>query len=86
MLAIDESTSSDCAREIRGTASIASAVIGRRASSSTRSGFSPGESNPTSVAPSASVSSCSTAGAFTVKTTSVPQASAAEPIRAPAAS
>ena len=42
MLAIELSTSSDWAREIRGTASIASAVIGRRARSSTRPGRSPG--------------------------------------------
>ena len=43
MLAIDDSTSSDCAREIRGTASIASTVIGRADSFSTSSGFSAGE-------------------------------------------
>ena len=54
MLAIELSTSSDWAREMRGTASIASAVIGRRPSSSTSSGFSAGLSRLTSVAPSAS--------------------------------
>ena len=43
MLAIDDSTSSDCAREMRGTASIASTVIGRADSFSTSSGFSAGE-------------------------------------------
>ena len=42
MFAIEDNTSSDCAREIRGTASIANAVIGRRARSSTSSGFSAG--------------------------------------------
>ena len=45
MLAIELSTSSDWAREIRGTASIASAVIGRVASASTRSGLSAGLSS-----------------------------------------
>ena len=51
MLAIELSTSSDCAREIRGTASIDIAVIGRRPSASTMSGFSVGASNAISVAP-----------------------------------
>ena len=54
MLAIELSTSIDCAREMRGTASIASTVIGRWASASTRSGLSAGAMRPTSVAPSAS--------------------------------
>ena len=52
MFAIDDSTSSDCAREMRGTASIASTVIGREDSFSTSSGFSAGEIRLTSVAPS----------------------------------
>ena len=39
MLAIELSTSIDWAREMRGTASMASTVIGRLASASTSSGF-----------------------------------------------
>ena len=48
-----DSTSSDCAREMRGTASIASTVIGRAESFSTSSGFSAGVIRLTRVAPSA---------------------------------
>ena len=70
MFAIELSTSSDCAREIRGTASIARAVIGRPARSSTSSGFSPGLRMPTSVAPARRPSSCSVDGALTPNTMS----------------
>ena len=82
MLAIELSTSSDCAREIRGTASIDIAVIGRRASVSTISGFSIGASNATSVAPGFIRSSSSSSGALIANTTSAVQAS---PTVAPAA-
>jgi hypothetical protein len=81
MLAIELNTSSDCAREMRGTASIDSAVIGRRARSSTRSGFSAGASRLTSVAPGFIASSCSVEGALTPKTMSAARAS---PMVAPA--
>ena len=51
MLAIELSTSNDCAREIRGTASIDNAVIGRSASVSTMSGVNRGASSAINVAP-----------------------------------
>ena len=69
---------------MRGTASIASAVIGRCASASTRSGFSAGLSRLISVAPSRSRPISSVAGALTRRTTSACQASSAVPIAAPA--
>ncbi len=85
MLAIELSTSSDWAREMRGTASIASAVIGRPDSFSTRSGFSAGASRLTSVEPSAIRAISSSDGAFTLKTMSLRHTSSAVPIVAPAA-
>ncbi len=81
MFAIEDSTSSDCAREMRGTASIASAVIGRRPRSSTSSGLNAGASRLTSVAPGRSPSSCSVEGALTPNTMS---AASGSPIVAPA--
>ena len=81
MLAIELSTSSDCAREIRGTASIDIAVIGRRASTSTRSGLNIGWSNAIRVAPDLMRSSSSSDGALIPNTTSAFQAS---PMVAPA--
>ena len=81
MLAIDERTSNDCAREMRGTASIDSAVIGRRTRSSTSSGSSIGDSRLTNVVPGFIESSWSFDGAFTPKTTS---AATASPMLAPA--
>ena len=75
MLAIELSTSSDCAREIRGTASIDSAVIGRRASTSTTSGFSLGASSAINVAPGFIRSSSSSTGALMANTTSAGQGS-----------
>ena len=81
MLAIELSTSSDCAREMRGTASIAIAVIGRRPSTSTSSGFNVGASNAISVAPDRIRSSSSSDGVLTPNTTSAFQAS---PMVAPA--
>jgi hypothetical protein len=85
MLAIDDSTSIDWAREIRGTASIARAVIGRCARASTRPGFSAGASRLISVVPSPRRPSSSADGALTFSTTSAAQASSAGAIRAPAA-
>ncbi|CAB4952798.1 unannotated protein [freshwater metagenome] len=81
MFAIDESTSSDCAREMRGTASIDSAVIGRPARSSTIAWSSRGESRAISVAPDFRPSSCAGTGALTPKTMS---ASSGSPMVAPA--
>ena len=81
ILAIEDSTSSDWAREMRGTASIASTVMGRADSFSTNSGFSAGEMRLTSVAPSRSAAISASFGAFTFNTTSACQGS---PICAPA--
>ena len=81
MLAIDDSTSSDCARDIRGTASIASTVIGRAESFSTSSGFSAGEIRLIRVALSFNAAISTSEGALTLSTTS---AAHAPPISAPA--
>ncbi len=70
-----------CARLIRGTASSASAVIGRWARSSTSSWSSIGESQLISVAPSLSPSSCDGDGGLTPNTMS---ADSGSPIVAPA--
>ena len=75
MFAMELSTSSDCAREIRGTASIDIAVIGRRASTSATSGFSIGCNNAISVAPGFNRSSSSSVGALIANTTSAVHAS-----------
>lgn len=82
MFAIELSTSIDCAREIRGTASSASAVIGRDDSASSRSGRCAGASRPTTVAPSLSRAISPADGALTFRTVSADQAS---PRFAPAA-
>ena len=84
MFAIDDNTSSDCAREIRGTASMASTVIGREDNSSTSSGFSAGEIRPIRVAPSRRAAISALSGAFTLNTTSADQTSSADPTSAPA--
>ena len=81
MLAIELSTSSDWAREIRGTASIDSAVIGWRASTSTMSGFSAGASSATSIAPGFICASSSSDGVLMANTMSACHAS---PMVAPA--
>ncbi len=83
MLAIDESTSRDCAREMRGTASIDMAVIGLLPRSSTISASRRGLRSATSVAPSLSPSSCAFDGALTPKTMSADNGS---PTEAPASS
>ncbi len=70
MFAIEDSTSSDWAREIRGTASIDSAVIGLRASTSTTSGLNAGASSAINVAPGFIWSSSSSDGALIANTTS----------------
>ncbi len=79
MFAIDDSTSSDWAREMRGTASMASTVIGRVASCSTSSGFSAGEIRLIRVAPSRRAAISAWSGAFTLSTTSAAQTSSADP-------
>ena len=84
MFAIDDSTSSDCAREMRGTASIASTVMGRAASFSTSSGFSAGEIRLISVAPSRSAAISASDGALTLRTMSADSACSGSPISAPA--
>jgi hypothetical protein len=84
MLAIDDSTSSDWAREIRGTASMASTVIGRVASCSRSSGLSAGEIRLIRVAPSCRAAISSLSGAFTLSNTSAAQTCSADPTSAPA--
>ena len=70
MLAIELSTSSDWAREMRGTASIARAVTPCPDSFSTRSGFSAGEIRLISVWPSCSRAISSSVGALIFRMTS----------------
>ena len=84
MFAIDDSTSSDCAREIRGTASMAIAVIRRAARCSTSSGLSAGDNNATRVAPSSRKAISAVLGGLTLSTISLPHASASAPTDAPA--
>ena len=84
MFAIEDSTSSDCAREIRGTASIAIAVIGRAARASTKLVSNAGDSNETSVTPSLRKLISSAFGGLTLSTISLPHASDVVPIDAPA--
>ncbi len=71
---------------MRGTASIASTVIRRCASSSTRLGLSAGAMRLTSVAPSASRPISSLEGALTLSTTSAAHASSRCTTEAPASS
>src|SRR5689334_23974289 len=87
MLAIDESASSFCAREMRGTLSIASTVAFLAASACMRSGFCAGQMKLTSVCPSRISVTSSGLGARTLNTISavrqiVPRSGA---ISAPAA-
>lgn len=85
MLAMELSTSRDCAREMRGTASIARTVIGRAESASTRSGLKAGASRETRVSPSWVCSISAASGAFTFNTTSAAQTWSGPPRLAPAA-
>ncbi|KZM34444.1 hypothetical protein OJAG_27410 [Oerskovia enterophila] len=78
------STSSDCAREMRGTASSARAVTPRSASCWTSASFEPGASIAIRVAPSDSDATCSADGLLTAVTTSAPHACVASPRLAPA--
>ena len=84
MFAIELSTSSDWAREIRGTASIASTVIRRPASWSTSSGCRAGPISASRTAPSGNRAISSVLGAFTFRTTSASQARALGTTPAPA--
>ncbi len=83
MFAIEESTSIDWARLMRGTASIESAVKGRRPRSSTIAGSKAGENRAITVASGRTRSSWDGSGALTPSTTS---AATASPTVAPAAS
>src|SRR5919197_893555 len=87
MFAIDESASSFCAREMRGTLSIASTVAFFAASASMSSGCCAGQMKLTSVAPSRSITPSSTSGGRTLKTMSAVthSCSGAGMISAPAA-
>ena len=86
MFAIEESTSSAWAREMRGTASMASTVIFRLPSSARSSGLRPGAISEISVAPSANLAISAVVGALILATTGAPQACAVSTIVAPAAS
>ncbi|CAB4642699.1 unannotated protein [freshwater metagenome] len=86
MLAIELSTSIDCALEILGTASIAKAVTPCLASASRSSGFSAGLRTPTKIAPFFNLLISASAGAVTERTRSAPQAALVSAILAPAAS
>ncbi len=70
MFAIDDSTSSDCAREMRGTASIASAVTPRAARVATRSGFRAGPISDTTTWPGRSSAISASVGALIFSSTS----------------
>ena len=70
MLAIDDSTSSDWAREMRGTASIASAVTPRAARVCTSTGFSAGASSDTTTWPGRSSAISASVGALILSSTS----------------
>ena len=85
MLAIEDSTSSDWAREMRGTASIASAVTPAAVSLSTSSGLSAGETSEASSEPARSCPISASFGAFTLSTTSLAHAAGASTTEAPAA-
>src|SRR3954469_11439662 len=85
MFAMEDSTSSACAREIRGTASTATAVTGRRDVTSTIPWSSAGASWLISVAPDESRSSSAGVGGLTCRTTSAAHASSPPTTVAPAA-
>jgi hypothetical protein len=70
MLAIEERASSFCAREIRGTLSIASTVAFFADSRCINSGFCAGQTKETSVVPSRIMPISSVDGARTLKTMS----------------
>src|SRR5438105_2537042 len=85
MFACEDSTSIDCAREMRGSHSIANAVTPRLASASMPAALN-GSSSPTRMEWLFSKSNSSLVGARTFTTSSASYASAAEPtILAPAA-
>src|SRR3954468_24843973 len=77
MFAMEESASSFCARDMRGTLSIASTVARRAARSRSRSGFCAGQRKLTSVWPSRIMRTSSAFGARTLKTMSAPDHTAA---------
>ncbi|CAB4686133.1 unannotated protein [freshwater metagenome] len=84
MLAIELSTSIDCAREILGTASRARAVMPLVASDSISSGRKDGVIRLTTIALSLNFAISSVVGAATFKTTWLERASSLDPIVAPA--
>ncbi len=85
MLAIDDRTSRDWAREMRGTASMASAVTPAFVSWVTRSGFRAGEMREARIAPGRSIAISASVGALILSTMSLPHAPAASTTAAPAA-
>ena len=84
MFAIDDSTSIDWAREMRGTASMASAVTPRSVSSVNSRSFCAGASRLTRVAPERSRPTSSSVGTATFITTSLDQAASPSTRSAPA--
>ena len=86
MLAIELSTSSDCAREMRGTASMARTVIRLAASLATRSGSIAGLTRLARIAPSRRRAISSSDGALIFSTRSLAHTSSWEATRAPASS
>ncbi len=79
-----DSTSIDCAREMRGTASIAIAVTPAAVSCSTSSGLRPGAIRLITVAPGASRAISSLVGALTFTTMSLDHTSSDVPTAMPA--
>src|SRR5947207_2263733 len=85
MFAIDERASSFCAREMRGTLSMASTVAFFSASACISSGFCAGQMKLTKVVPSRISATSAVLGARTLKTMSAPsQTRAASVMSAPA--
>ncbi|MNF02025.1 hypothetical protein D3C80_2011180 [compost metagenome] len=75
MFAMELNASSDCAREIRGTESIAITVTPRAASFSISSGFCAGQTKLTSVVPGFNRAISLSVGAFTFRITGACQIS-----------
>ncbi len=84
MFAMDDNTSRDWAREMRGTASMARAVTPRAASLSTSSGLSAGESSETTTWPGRNRAISASEGALIFSRTSAFQ-TASSMTSAPAA-
>ena len=82
---MDDSASNGCAREMRGTWSMANDVTPRAASTSSSGRFAPGRSMQMTRVPRRSARASNSVGGRTLTTTSHASASAALPTLAPAA-